>query len=50
MKTHGEYKGEISTFYLQSGRFEIGRYIRSVDGIPNLQIAVMVFTKQLANI
>ena len=45
-----QYKGEISTFYLQSGRFEIGRYIRSVDGIPNLQIAVMVFTKQLANI
>ena len=47
---HGEYRGEISTFYLQGRRFEIGGYICPGPRIFDLQIAVVVFTKQLADI
>ena len=47
---HGEYRGEISTFYLQARRFEVGEYICSGRSIFDPQIAVVVFTKQLANI
>ena len=47
---HGEYRGKISTFYLQGRRFEVGGYLCPGCSIFDLQIAVVVFTKQLANI
>lgn len=47
---HGEYRGKISTFYLQGRRFEVGRCLCPECSIFDLQIAVVVFTKQLANI
>ena len=47
---HGEYRGKISTFYLQGRRFEVGGYLCPGCSIFDLQIAVVVYTKQLANI
>ena len=47
---HGEYRGKISTFYLQGRRFEVGGYLCPGCSIFDLQIAVVVFTKQLANV
>ena len=47
---HGEYRGELSTFYLQGRSFKIGGYMRTVCGVLDFQITIMVFTKQLANV
>ena len=47
---HGEYRGEISTFYLQGRRLEVGGYLCPSPRIFDLQVTVVVFTKQFANI